>query len=164
MHHQTLVTTMHHPYTPLLQKRRGSEPEKLAKKERPRMTMLHSKPDAMPNKCRPARRRSTVSLPFNPLRSKTWAHQPKELTCCWPAAPHHSGAKALSNIYKYPHKGAPHLAPPLGPQNTNEAPHPRHARTTIPLCTVAVGAIMKPGHPLANCVDPPWKQMRKSAT
>ena len=83
--------------------------------------MLHSKPDTMPNKCQPARRRLTVSLPFNPLRSKTWAHQPEELTRHRPAAPHCSGAKALSNIYKYPHKG---------------------------------GATMKPGHPLANCIDP----------
>ena len=148
--------------TPLLQKRRASKPEKLAKKERPRMTMLRSKPDAMPNKCQPVRRRSTVSSPFNPLRLKTWAHQPEELTRHRPAAPRRSGAKAL--IYKYPRKGAPHPAPPLGPRNANKAPHPRHARTTIPLCTTATGAVMKPGHPLADCIDPPWKQMRKSAT
>ena len=163
-HRWTLAMTTHHPYTHLLQKRRASEPEKLAKRERLRMTTLRSKPDATPNKCRPARRRSTISLPSNPLRSKTWAHQPEELTRHRPATPHHSGVKALSNISKYPRKGAPHLVPPPRPQNTNKAPHPRRTRTTISLRTVAVGTAMKPGHPLANCIDPPWKQRKKSTT
>ena len=76
--------TTHHLYTHLLQKRRASKPKKLAKKEKPRTTTLCLKPDAMPNKRRPVRRRSTVSLPFNCLRSKTWAHQPEELTCRQP--------------------------------------------------------------------------------
>ena len=63
----------------------------------------------------PARRRSTVSLPFNHLRLRTWAPQPEELTHCQPAAPRRSGVKARSNSYKYPPKGAPHLVPPPGP-------------------------------------------------
>ena len=67
---QTLVTMMHHLYTHLLQKRRASKPEKLAKKERPRTTMLHLKPDATPNKRWPVRRRSTVSSPSNPSDRK----------------------------------------------------------------------------------------------
>ena len=155
---------MHHPYTHLLQKRRVSEPEKLARKEKLRTTTLHSKPDATPNKCQPVRRRSTISSPFNHLRSRTWAPQPKELTCRWPAAPRHSGAKAQSNSYKYPCKGAPHLVLPPGPRNTNEAPHPRCARTTIPLHTTAMGAAMKPGHPLGNYVDPLWRQRKRTTT
>ena len=80
----TSAMTMHHPYMHLLQKRRVSEPEKLARKEKLRTTTLHSKPDTTPNKRRPVRRRSTVSLPFNHLRSRTWAPQPEELTHCRP--------------------------------------------------------------------------------
>ena len=155
---------MHHPYTHLLQKRRVSEPEKLARKEKLRTTTLHLKPDAMPNKHRPVRRRSTISSPFNHLRSRTWAPQPEELTRHQPAAPHRSGAKAWSNSYKYPRKGAPHPVLPPRPRNANEAPHPRRARTTIPLRTVATGATMKPGHPLGNYADPLWRQRKRSAT
>ena len=155
---------MHHPYTHLLQKRRVSEPEKLAWKEKLRTTMLYLKPDTTLNKCWPVRRRSTVSSPCNRLRSRTWAPQPEEPTCCQPAAPRRSGAKARSNSYKYPCKGAPHLVLPLRPRNANEAPHPRHARTTIPLRTAAAGAAMKPGHPLGNYIDPLWRWMKRSAT
>ena len=163
MHRLTSATTMHHPYTHLLQKRRVSEPEKLAWKEKPRTTMLRSKPDASPNKRRPVRRRLTVSSPCNRLRSRTWAPQPEELTRRRPAAPRRSGAKARSNSYKYLRKGAPHPVLPLGPRNANEAPHPRRARTTIPLRTAAAGAAMKPGHPLGNYVDPLWRRMKRSA-
>ena len=86
-----------------------------------RMTTLHLRPGATPNKHWPARRRLTVSLPSNPLRLKTQANQLEELTRRWPATPCCSGVKALSNIYKYLCKGAPHPVPPLGPLNANEA-------------------------------------------
>ena len=56
-----------------------------------------------------------------------------------------------------PSRGAPHPAPPLGPRNANEAPHPRHAGTNLPLRPAAAGAALTPGHPLVNCVDPPSK-------
>jgi hypothetical protein len=117
-----------------------------------------------PNKHRPARRRLITSSPAKPLRSSSQACQPENARHCLPATPRLSGVKTPNNSYKYLLKGAPHLVPPLGPQNANEAPHPHCTGITLPLRTTAVGATLKLGHPLANCIDPPLNQRRKSAT
>ena len=154
MHRRTPATTTSPHYQLLLQNRRANRPGESAWNKRLRTTTLHSKPDAAPNKRRPARRRLIASSPVNPLRSKFRAHQPRELTRRWQAALHRSGAKTPSNTYRYLRTGAPHPVPPHGPQNAVEALHPHHARTNLPLRPVATEAAMIPGHPLVKCVAP----------